>query len=114
MSYRIQITLGQRAPLKDKVLLHAKFLRHFQRRSADAVGRTKWTMEFSSEPGSFTVVWGRQPGPVGVVMKYRRERLMGLVVIKFSKKDIEVGGPYLVMGEWDQIESSMSREQRTA
>jgi hypothetical protein len=110
MSYRIQTEFTEHAPLKEKVLFHAKFLRHFQRRKldADARGRTNWVLEFSSERDRFTIMWTREPRRCGEALKYKRERLMGFVVIKFSKKDIEVGGPFLVMGEWAEIE----REQR--
>jgi len=111
MSYRIQIDMPERAPLKDKVLLHAKFLRHFQRRKLDkdARGRTNWTMEFSSERNRFTIIWGRQPNRVGESLRFKRERLIGWVVIKFSQKEIEGAGVSLVMGDWEGIK----RDQRS-
>ena len=116
MSYRVQIDLDERAPLKDKVLLHAKFLRHLQRRKldGDARGKTNWKMEFASKPDHFTIVWSREPLVPSLKNNYHGERFLGLVVIEFSKKDIAAGGSMIVMGDWDAIESSIPRRERVA
>lgn len=116
MSYRVQIEMPESAPLKDKVLLHAKFIQHFQRRKLDAGarGRTQWAMEFSSEKERFTIIWSRNPGTVNGMLRFRRERLMGLVVLKFSKKDIEIGGTFIVTGDWAAIEDFILQQERVA
>jgi len=119
MSYRIQTELTEHAPLKEKVLFHAKFVRHFQRRklNADARGRTNWKMEFISERDRFTIIWSREPksaatgnGPV----RFNRERYLGMVVIKFSKKDIDLGGTFIVMGDWPAIEDHILTQEKAA
>jgi hypothetical protein len=116
MSYRIQIELGEKVATKEKVLLHAKFLRHFQRRrlNKDARGRTNWTMEFASEKSRFTIIWGRQPRVAGRACRFNQERLMGWVVIKFSQKEIEGAGVSLVMGDWSEIERAQRNRERVA
>lgn len=116
MSYRIQIDLEERDPLKEKVLLHAKFLRHFQRRKMDkdARGRTNWAMEFISERGHFTIIWTRRTKAIKGELRYQTERFMGLVVIKFSKSDIDTGGSMIVMGDWPAIEDHILRQEKVS
>lgn len=116
MSYRVQIEKPESAPLKDKVLLHAKFVRHFQRRKLDAGarGRTRWAMEFISERGHFTIIWSRTPDTVRGMLRFRRERLMGMVVLKFSKKDIDLGGTFIVTGDWPAIEDFILQQEKVA
>lgn len=123
MSYRIQIELDERAPLKEKVLLHAKFVRHFQRRKMDAGarGRTNWKMQFSSERDRFTIIWERLQNmfvagcPDGRrIAAYNSEHLMGKVVIKFSKKDIDLGGTFIVTGDWPAIEDHILTQEKVA
>jgi hypothetical protein len=112
MSYRIQIELGRHDPLKDKVLLHYKFLRHFQKRKLDAGarGRTNWMMEFCSERTGFTILWNRQPRHAGRFgPRFNEERLIGWVVIRFSKKEIDLGGSFIVAGDWEAIERVMNK-----
>lgn len=117
MSYRIQIDRDERAPLKDKVLLHAKFLRHFQRRrmDKDARGRTNWKMEFISERGRFTIIWSREPlAPLTGNSRFRGEQFIGMVVIKFSKADIDTGGRMIVMGDWPAIEDHILQQEKVS
>lgn len=115
MAYRVQIELDERAPLKDKVLLQAKFLRHFQRRrmNADARGRTNWTMEYVSDSGKFSIIWSRQPGTVDGLIRFHRERLMGWVLLRFSPQDIARGNGFIVVGDWESIEK-MGKKERVA
>lgn len=116
MAYRIQVELGEGAPLKQKVELHAKLLRHLQRRKLDADhrGKTNWTMQYASEHHGFTIIWERHPAPhaVGLHFRFNRERLMGFVVLKFSAKDIEIGGPFILAGDWPAIEDDLLTKER--
>ncbi len=119
MSYRIQIELGERVSLIEKVQLHAKLLRHFQRRNlnADARGKTNWKMEFVSERGRFEIIWSREPlsaatgnGP----RRFNRERFLGMVVIKFSKDDLDIAGSFIVVGDIASIEEEMLKREKVA
>lgn len=116
MSYRVQINLNERAPLKDKVLLHAKFMKHFQKRKMGgaARGSTQWAMEFFSSQNKFTIIWKREPKSAATVngpVRFNRERYLGMVVIGFSKRDIEIGGQFIVTADWREIEKSIQELQ---
>lgn len=121
MSYRIQIELGIDAPLKDKVLLHRKFVDHYQRRrrDPDARGRTRWGFEFFSEREVFTVIWSRRPqsgtvASTGPNLRWQAERFMGFVTIRFSARDLAIGGMYLVTGDWAAIEAQQRQQEKVS
>jgi len=107
MSYRVKLDLPGRAPLKDKVLLHAKFLRHFHRRKLDddARGKTAWKMEFLSERERFVIFWKREPATFCMANGFGSDpRFLGMVTIVFSRRDIDAGGEFILVGDWQEIE----------
>jgi hypothetical protein len=117
MSYRIQIELDEREPLQNKVRLHGKLLRHFQRRKldADAKGKTRWTWEFQSGRSGFVIVWARSSHPVKADrLRFQSERFMGMIVLKFSADDVEKGGYHLVTGDWEAIEDQILERESVA